>query len=221
MANKIREIFESELELQDEGVELKYFIGKLRFSFARGDWKNKNGRIYPSALLKRETQRMQKRIKESPISGMIEHDPQGLIRLDRISHVITSIDWNDKEKMCWAEAQILRTTKGRDLRVLLNTVQLGASMVGHGDVIDGIVQDTYEMQSIDLVSSPSFGDIAQVSASNLIESGNSVFEKEMRKKEKFKLLHYASLISEAKTAGHPNPKEYAAKILKETKRWEN
>lgn len=209
---KIQEIFESKLQLCEE-TDSKYFLGTLRFSFAKGDWKNRNGRIYPSALLKREVEKMKVRLKESPVGGMLEHDPAGLVKLDRISHVITNLEWDEAQKLAFAEAKILQTTKGQDLKVLLHSVPLGASMFGHGEVGKfGRIEDDYALEGIDLVSKPSFGNIAKVSSANLIESGNSMIEKELKESGRAK---YFGLMAEAKNAGHPNPKEYAKKILAE------
>ncbi len=216
MANKIRELYESELLLLDEGTAPKYFLGTLKFSFAKADTRNKNGRIYPASLLQRECRRMIKKINKSPIAGMLEHDPAGLIRLDRISHIITGLEWDNQSKTTWAEAKILKTQKGQDLLVLLNCVRLGASMVGHGEVFDGIVQDSYEMKSIDLVSDPSFGKDAEVSSSNLIESGNGILTRELDKNDDLD-VRYFILIAEAKHIGHPDPVAYAKNILKEKK----
>jgi len=173
---KLVEIIESDLQLE-EAPDSNWYLGTLKFAFAKGDFKNANGRIYNSSLLQREVARLNTKIKESPISGMLEHNPEGLVRLDRVSHVITKATWDETNKSAWAEAKILKTQKGQDLKVLLNTVSLGASMVGYGSVSkDGVIEADYEIKSIDLVANPSFGKHAQVSGDNLIESLNSVLE---------------------------------------------
>jgi len=180
---KLYEILESDLEFLEEGKDSNWYLGTLRFSFAKGDFKNGNGRIYGSSLLQREVARMNTKIKESPISGMLEHDPGGFSRLDKVSHVITKATWDETKKEAWAEAKILRTQKGQDLKVLLNTVKLGASMVGHGTVgKDGIIEDDFELKSCDLVANPSFGKHTEVNADNLIESLNTKLQKEEEKK---------------------------------------
>ncbi len=153
-------------------------LGKLRYTFIVADKKNSNDRIYPSNILAREIRRFGERLAESNIAGQINHPQIGAhSELDKISHIITSADFDQNSKTGIAESAILKTTKGKDLMVLLNaSVPLGASVRGRGQLDqNGYVMNDYELLSIDLVSAPSFGRDTAITAKNLIESGNQFF----------------------------------------------
>jgi hypothetical protein len=158
---------------EDENI-----LGKLRYTFIVADKKNSNDRTYPSNILAREIKRFGERLAESNIAGQLNHPQLGAhSELDRISHIITSADFDKDSKQGIAESAILRTTKGKDLMVLLKaSVPLGASVRGRGQLDqNGYIKEDYELLSIDLVSAPSFGRDTAITAKNLIESGNSFF----------------------------------------------
>ncbi len=122
---------------------------------------------------------MSARLKKSNVAGRIEHSEFGGAELHKISHVITDVKYDEKTKEAVASAKLLNTTSGRDLKVLVKTVNLGASMLGHGNVnTDGKVEDDYSLSQIDLVKNPSFGDLTKVDSSSLIESANTILGKE-------------------------------------------
>lgn len=185
----------------------KNYIGTLRFPFVVGDVENRNKRIYSSSLLQREIGKINERLKTSKIAGMLEHNKlDGKQQLDRVSHVFTKFEWDEKKHTGFAQAKILNTNKGRDLKVLLKTTDLGASLTGHGTVgVDGNICDDFKLNSVDLVSNPSFGDATKVSGEHLIESLNSLIEKDQSLKKAF-------LIQEQRAAGYFEPKKEEKKI---------
>jgi hypothetical protein len=172
-------------------------IGQLRFVFSQAGVRNKNNRVYPEHILKREVKKFRQRLKDENVAGRMEHSRVGIAELDKISHVITDVEYDPIEKKGVATADILATSKGKDLRVLLKSnIRLGASTVGSGSInSDGIVQDDFELTQVDLVSNPSFGSITQVSAANLTESSNQQVNEIIKKK-----TH--SFFIEAKRAGY-------------------
>lgn len=162
----------------EEKAEDQNILGKLRYTFIVADKKNSNDRIYPSNILAREIRRFGERLAESNIAGQINHPQIGAhSELDKISHIITEATFDKDSKKGIAESAILKTTKGKDLLVLLNaSVPMGASVRGRGQIdANGYVREDYELLSIDLVSAPSFGRDTAITAKNLIESGNSFF----------------------------------------------
>jgi hypothetical protein len=191
---ELREILdELESELWVEEIsedENPNIAGMLRLTFIVADKKNVNGRIYPASIIKREITKMKRKLTESSLPGQLNHPISGSTEIDRISHIIVDVNWNDKEKKGLAESAILRTGAGKDLLVLLNSnVKLGASIRGRGSLnAQGIIQTDYELQSIDIVTAPSFGDSVLVSKANLIESGNQFFELEPNLSEEDKLV---------------------------------
>lgn len=173
---KLHEIFESKEMLFLEAKDKKLYLGTLRIPLALADVKNGNGRIYSSALLKREMHRMDEKASKGMVAGMLDHDVGGLTKLDKISHAFTSFEFDEKEKIAYGTAKILNTSKGRDLEILLDAVPVGASTVGRGTIgVGGNVLDDYQMKSADLVSNPSSG--IHISGKNLMESLNTLVER--------------------------------------------
>jgi len=124
----LKEVIKTDLKITDKkagGV-----IGKLYFPWIVGDKENLNKRIYSSNLIKREVQSFNKKIEDSGIAGQITH-PIGVgTRLDKVSHIITKLEYDEREKKGYAEAKILDTTAGRDLLTVVNQnlKDLGASL---------------------------------------------------------------------------------------------
>ena len=189
---ELRELFESKLILITEKTSLpKYAIGKLSYSFANGNGeKNLNARIYSEPLLQREIAKKNEEIKSSGILGQLDHPVGGETKLGKAMHILSNLSYEKTSKLANAESLILDTTAGRDFMTILKTgTKLGASMRGWGNVSDkGIVKDDWSLSSIDFVLNPSYGDIAQIDSSNLIESFNPESKKvEKVKKTKIKI----------------------------------
>lgn len=129
---------------------------------------NKNGRIYPEHLLKRENERYQEMIKKGTALNELNHPSSVLIDLDRVSHTITETWWEDKTLMGkiklltspgWKKSGIVSTKGDQAAMLLMNGVTLGISSRGVGSLKSvrgqNIVQDDFELVCFDLVSSPS------------------------------------------------------------------
>ena len=58
------------------------------------DTPNRNGRIYPEKLLKREAENYKKAIAKGTSLSELNHPESSLIDLDRVSHIITDIWWD-------------------------------------------------------------------------------------------------------------------------------
>jgi len=159
------------------------FLGTMKFRFAKGDQKNHNGRVYSSDILRREVQRMNKKIREmvEPEIGQLDHPKSGSTDLSKASHLLTQLEWDDEQREAYAVAKILNTTSGRDLlRLLKSGTRLGASMRGTGELdTEGNVKEDYNLLSVDIVHKPSFGDSASVTADNLFESVNTKIEERL------------------------------------------
>jgi hypothetical protein len=132
------------------------------------DTPNKNGRIYPETILKRENEKYQNLIKKGGALNELNHPSSSLIDLDRVSHSIVETWWDGKMLMGkiklftspgWKKMGIVSTKGDQAAMLLMNGATLGISSRGVGSLknIKGqnIVQEDFELVCFDLVSSPS------------------------------------------------------------------
>lgn len=132
------------------------------------DTPNKNGRIYPERVLKREVEKYQNVIGKGSALNELNHPSSSLIDLDRVSHVITETWWDGKILMGkiklllspgWKKSGIVSTKGDQAAMLLMNGVTLGISSRGVGSLKSekgqNIVQEDFELVCFDLVSSPS------------------------------------------------------------------
>ena len=132
------------------------------------DTPNKNGRIYPEAILKREVEKYQTIMKKGGALSELNHPSSSLIDLDRVSHEILETWWEGKTLMGklkiyltpgWKKMGIVSTKGDQAAYLLMNGATLGISSRGVGSLkqVKGqnIVQEDFELVCFDLVSSPS------------------------------------------------------------------
>jgi hypothetical protein len=132
------------------------------------DTPNKNGRIYPEVLLKRENEKYQTLIQKGGALNELNHPSSSLIDLDRVSHSILETWWDGKILMGkiklftspgWKKMGIVSTKGDQAAMLIMNGATLGISSRGVGSLknIKGqnIVQEDFELVCFDLVSSPS------------------------------------------------------------------
>jgi len=129
---------------------------------------NRNGRIYPERILKREADNYKKMIQKGTSLSELNHPESSLIDLDRVSHIITDIWWDGpvlmgKLKLLTSpgfhERGIVSTKGDMAANYLRQGVTLGISSRGVGSLKkvgeQNEVQDDFELICFDLVSSPS------------------------------------------------------------------
>jgi hypothetical protein len=129
---------------------------------------NRNGRIYPERILKREADNYKKMIEKGTSLSELNHPESSLIDLDRVSHIITEIWWDGavlmgKLKLLTSpgfhERGIVSTKGDMAANYLRQGVTLGISSRGVGSLKkvgeQNEVQDDFELICFDLVSSPS------------------------------------------------------------------
>ena len=129
---------------------------------------NRNGRIYPEKILKREDEKYQDVIKRGMSISELNHPESSLIDLDRVSHLITETWWEGNVLM--GKIKLLTspgfhergivTSKGDVAANLMRQgVTMGVSSRGVGSLVkkgeQNEVQDDFELICFDLVSSPS------------------------------------------------------------------
>lgn len=130
--------------------------------------KNRNGRIYPEEILKRQNEMYQQAIKERRAIGELDHPESSVIAGDRVSHNIIQTWWEGHTLM--GKMEILMTqgfknygivsTKGDEVANLLkNNIMIGVSSRGVGSLKeikgDFIVQEDFELICWDVVTAPS------------------------------------------------------------------
>jgi hypothetical protein len=129
---------------------------------------NRNGRVYPEKVLKREADNYKKMIAKGTALSELNHPESSLIDLDRVSHIITEVFWEGnvllgKLKLLTSpgfhESGICSTKGDLAANYLRQGVTLGISSRGVGSLKkvgeQNEVQDDFELICFDLVSSPS------------------------------------------------------------------
>jgi hypothetical protein len=132
------------------------------------DTPNRNGRFYPEKILKREAENYKKIIKKGLSTSELNHPESSLIDLDRVSHIITDIWWDNnilmgKLKLLTSpgfhERGVVSTKGDIAANLMRQGVTLGISSRGVGSLKKvgerNEVQDDFELICFDLVSSPS------------------------------------------------------------------
>lgn len=125
----------------------------------KADTLNRNGRVYPFSILKREVDKYMELVENNTAGGELDHPDSAVVSLANVSHRVTEMWWNGPDlygKVLIAE----ETPAGQILRGLLKAgFMLGISSRGVGSVKNkgnqDIVQDDFELIAFDFVSSPS------------------------------------------------------------------
>jgi len=159
----IREVTES-VNLVTEnklGKGKEYFIEGV---FLQSELKNRNGRMYPESVMDKEVARyMKEQVQNNRAYGELGHPDNPSINLDRVSHLIVSLQKEGTNYI--GKAKILETPMGQIARGLLDGgANLGVSSRALGSLKvneDGIqvVQDDFMLSTAaDIVADPSAPD---------------------------------------------------------------
>ena len=129
---------------------------------------NKNGRVYPEEILKREAKRYQEFIDMGTSLGELNHPESSIIDADRVSHRITEIWWNGKTLMGkmeldttpgYLKSGIISSVGDKVLNMIRKGWTVGISSRGVGSLKNengkNVVQDDFELICWDIVTSPS------------------------------------------------------------------
>jgi hypothetical protein len=128
------------------------------------DTVNRNGRVYPRAVMEREITSMSGNLSRSDRVGAVNH-PSREPRIEDLALKFTKL-WMEGNDVLF-EAEILRTERGRDLEALIRGgVEIGISSRGYATVKTGewqgerveMIQDDYELSTYDAVVEPSVAD---------------------------------------------------------------
>lgn len=132
------------------------------------DTPNRNGRIYPEKILKREVEKYQDMIRRGSSISELNHPESSLIDLERTSHIITETFWDGirligRLKLLttpgYHKSGVVSSMGDIAANLLRQGVTLGISSRGVGSLKKNgqynEVQDDFELICFDLVSSPS------------------------------------------------------------------
>ena len=129
---------------------------------------NRNGRVYPEKILKKESENYMKLIEEKRAMGEADHPDSSIVAISRISHNVTELWWEGNVLMGKLEiimspgfvTQGIISCEGDQVANLLRKgLKIGVSSRGVGSLKKengkNIVQDDFELICWDVVTSPS------------------------------------------------------------------
>ena len=129
---------------------------------------NKNERVYPEAILRREAENYLKLIKEKRAMGEADHPESSIVAVSRISHNVVDLWWEGNVLMGKLEIimspgfvnqGIISCEGDRVANYIRQGLKIGVSSRGVGSLEKengkNIVQDDFELICWDIVTSPS------------------------------------------------------------------
>jgi hypothetical protein len=158
----IREVTESvSLVTEAKNGKKEHFIEGI---FLQSELKNRNGRMYPEAIMDKEVARyMKEQVEQNRAYGELGHPDNPSINLDRVSHLIVSLTKEGTNYV--GKAKILETPMGNIARGLLDGgANLGVSSRALGSLKSNnegvqVVQDDFMLSTAaDIVADPSAPD---------------------------------------------------------------
>ena len=155
----IAEYTENNIEVlteADEKGNKKYAIEGI---FMQAEQKNRNGRIYPKAVLAEALDKYNtNQVSKGRAVGELNHPEGPTVNLDKVSHKIESLNWKGNDVV--GKATILETPMGKIVQGLLDGgVHLGVSTRGMGSLERRgnamYVKDDFLLNAVDIVQDPS------------------------------------------------------------------
>jgi len=127
--------------------------------FAQAEQKNRNGRIYPKAIMEKAVGKyFDEQVSKKRAVGELNHPEGPTVNLDKVSHLITDLRMEGNDVV--GKAQILDTPMGQIVKGLLEGgVQLGVSTRCMGSLEQrngtAYVRDDFILNTVDIVQDPS------------------------------------------------------------------
>lgn len=157
--------------LNDWKIPYPYIVDVILTKY---DTPNANGRIYPEAIMKRENEAYQSRIRNRQSLGEYSHPDDAILNGERATHIITETRWDKKTLvgkmellLSWDFVKNGRINCLGDLaatQLFFQNIKLGVSTRGLGSLKEdkstglNIVQDDYTLIGWDIVTDPSSKD---------------------------------------------------------------
>jgi len=155
----IAEFIDNELEVITEATKSGGKTFAIEGIFAQAEQKNRNGRVYPRAIMEKAVGKyVAEQVNQGRAVGELNHPEGPTINLDKVSHIITSLEWKGNDVI--GKASILDTPMGQIVKGLLEGgVRLGVSTRGMGSLEQRngtmVVKDDFILSTVDIVQDPS------------------------------------------------------------------
>jgi len=141
---------------EDKNGQKTYYIKGV---FMESDTKNRNGRVYPNAIMEKEIGRYNTDyVKQNRAMGELGHPEGPTVNLERVSHIIKNLSVDGKQII--GEAKIMDTPYGKIVKNLIDEgAKLGVSSRGMGSLKEqdgvNVVQEDFMLAAVDVVADPS------------------------------------------------------------------
>ena len=129
--------------------------------FAQANLKNRNGRVYPKAIMEREVNKyITEYVSKHRAVGELNHPTTLNVDPERVCHKIVELKWLNENDV-WGKSKLTHTPLGELVRNLVveDGVVLGVSTRGVGTVKQmnegNVVQNDFFLRCWDVVSDPS------------------------------------------------------------------
>ena len=143
------------VEAKEDGTKNHFIEGV----FMQSERTNRNGRVYPKPIMEAAVNKyIVEQVNTKRAVGELNHPDGPTVNLDKVSHIIESLDWDGDDVV--GKARILETPMGQIVKGLLDGgVQLGVSTRGMGSLEqrNGVmyVKDDFHLSTVDIVQDPS------------------------------------------------------------------
>ena len=153
------EHLDTQLEYMTEANDNGEKTAVIEGIFMQAEGKNRNGRIYPKAVLEKAVAKYTaEQVSNGRAVGELNHPEGPTVNLDKVSHRITELNWDGNNVM--GKALILNTPMGQIVKGLMEGgVQLGVSSRGMGSLVQrngvNMVGNDFILSTVDIVQDPS------------------------------------------------------------------
>ena len=174
--------------------------------FMQADQKNRNGRVYPKAVMEAAVDRYNtEQVSKGRAVGELNHPEGPTINLDKVSHKITELRWEGNNVV--GKAQILDTPMGQIVKGLMEGgVQLGVSSRGMGSLVQkggvNYVNNDFQLATVDIVQDPS---APEAFVNGIMEGVERIYENGVLKATHAQEIEqFETEIKEAVKSGNPD-----------------
>jgi hypothetical protein len=199
----ITEHLDNELEYLSEADSKGNKSATIQGIFMQAEGKNRNGRIYPKAILEKAVAKYSaEQVSKGRAVGELNHPEGPTVNLDKVSHRITELKWDGNNVM--GKALILNTPMGQIVKGLMEGgVQLGVSSRGMGSLVQrggvNIVGNDFILSTVDIVQDPS---APEAFVNGIMEGVDWVWDNGILKAQEIE--QFETEIKEAKSADIAN-----------------
>lgn len=150
---KLKLITETTTELVTESKDKDLYVMGIFSSYGV---KNNNGRIYEERILKREVDKIMKKVNEKSCYGELNHPERPNVDLERAAILVEELKW--RENNLYGKAKVLsKTPMGNIIKGIIDGGgKFGISSRGLGTVSEnGYVNEDFQLMCWDIVGDPS------------------------------------------------------------------